>query len=174
MRPITLSLLLFFSCVCSIQAQQIATSKAQLNLSANFPSGKVRAYNDVAQTNLNLKDGILDIVVYNQSFEFKPALKSKLKKEVEAVHQHTETRIKAQITNIRKIDFTQEGNQPARVIGRFMYNDKSTTFYDKAQISIEHGEITLTISLELLLVDFGIVGVDEDERMLVDFVASLE
>lgn len=173
MKPIILSFLLSFSLVCTSQAQQISTSKAQLNLVANFPSGKMRASSDVTNVDLNLKDGILNITTYNESFEFKPKLKAAVKKQVEAIHQNTETKIKAQITNINTIDFTKKGRQSARIIGRFIYNDQSTTFYDKAQISIENGEIVLTLSLEVRLADLGIEGVDKEEAMIVDIIAPL-
>ncbi len=173
MKPIILSLLLSFSLMGTLEAQQISTSKAQVNLSAKLPSGKMRASNDLTSVSLNLKDGILDLVTYNESFEYKPALNKAVKKEVQAMHQGTETKIKAQITNINKIDFTKTGQQSARIIGRFIYNDHSTTFYDKAQITIENGEIILTISLEVLLSDLGVEGVAENETMMVDITAPL-
>ncbi len=173
MKSTIFSILLTFSMLHAVNAQQISTNKAQLYLSTTLPSGKMNASSDVSSVDLNLKDGILNIITYNESFEFKPALKAAARKEVEAMHRGTETKIKAQITNINKIDFTKTGQQSARIIGRFMYNDKATTFYDKAQITIENGEIILTISLEVLLIDLGIKGTNEDDTMIVDIVAPL-
>jgi len=134
----------------------------------------MRASSDLTNVDLNLKDGILNIVTYNERLEFKPALKPAVKQVIEAAHQGTETKIKAQITNINNIDFSKKGRQSARVIGRFMYNNQSTTFYDRAQITIENGEIVLTLSLEVLLAKLGMEGAEKDETMKVDIMAPLK
>jgi len=158
----------------STNAQTLSSNSGQININADFPFGKVQAQNDGASAELDQTNGILNITAFNKGFHFKPALKADQKKELSNIQQHSSTSIKAQITNLKTVDFTKDGNYRAKVIGRFVYNGVASTFYVKGEIIIEHGIPTLSMQLDVFLTDHEVMDADKSNRMEVDILIRFE
>jgi len=161
--------------VFSQSADKYISSKSHIKFFSTTPVEDIEANNYASVSTINPKTGDVVFSVPMQSFEFEKAMMQKHfnNEHFLETNIYPKSKLKGKITNLDKIDFSNDGKYAANFEGKITIKDKTSVIKEIGTITVSGGTLNLDATFNLTLADFGITF-DEGEMVSTKIAKSVE
>jgi polyisoprenoid-binding protein YceI len=152
---ITISL---FSVFCGIaQKKYLSTKTGQINFDAGTGVEEIKAVNKSVTTVIDPATGKIEFSLLVKGFEFKNALmQDHFNENYMESEKYPKSTFKGTITNIDKVNFTQNGTYPVSVKGTLEMHGVKKEILANGKFNVSGSDIIATSDFTILLEDFEI------------------
>ncbi|MCF8230701.1 MAG: YceI family protein [Bacteroidales bacterium] len=150
-------LLLLLLMASSVTAQRYITKNGYIRFFSSTPVEDIKAHNRQVQAALNSETGEVVFKVLMKSFSFKKALMQEHfnEKFVES-DKYPNSTLKGKITNIDEIDFTKNGEYPAKVGGKLTIHGVTNSIKEEGTLTVEGGTVHAQAEFMVTVADYDI------------------
>ena len=154
------SILLFLIFVLSIgvaDAQKYFNRSGKVSFFSDAPLEEIEAKNTSATSVLDTQSGRVEFAILIKAFQFKKALMQEhFNENYMESSKYPKATFKGQIINANEINFSKDGEYPAKVKGTLTIRGKSQETETDGTISVQAGQISATSSFEVAIADYDI------------------
>lgn len=141
----------------SVSAQRYITKNGYIRFFSTTPVEDIKAHNRQVQAALDSETGDFVFKVLMKSFGFKKALMQEHfnEKYVES-HKYPNSTFKGKITNVDEINFSKDGEYPAKVEGKLTIHGVTQTISEEGTLKVEGDKVNAFAEFMVAVADYDI------------------
>ncbi len=160
------NLFLFLFCSVSLifgqNNEKLVSQKSHFKFYSHTVAEDIEANNYKAVGTLNTDSGEVVFSVPMQSFEFE---KAKMQQHYNSpkfldTKQFPKSKLKGKITDLSSVNFSKNGTYEVMISGDLDIHGQTNKIEEKAIITVNEGEISLSSTFQLTLADYGVAFAD--------------
>ena len=157
MKKIISALLVLVTFTVCAQDQKYFTKKGNISFYSDAPMEKIEAHNRRVTSVIDLASGAIEFSVLIRSFEFEKALMQEhFNENYMESGKFPKSTFKGNITNLKEIDFTKDGEYKANVEGKLTMHGVTKEVKTSATFTVKGGVISAKAEFEVALKDYDI------------------
>ncbi|MFP4288254.1 MAG: YceI family protein [Bacteroidales bacterium] len=142
----------------SSSAQKLVSNQTHIKFFSTTPAEDIESNNYATTSTLDTEKGAIVFSVPMQSFEFEKSLMQKHfnQKKFLNTKEHPTAKLTGEITDIEKVDFSQDGTYDVNVKGDLTIRGVTQSINEKGTIVIKNGKATANSKFFVTLADYGV------------------